>query len=127
MNRTEQKTDGSKEWETLREVLARLGDRWTATVLGTLGDRRMRFNALQRDIDGISQRMLTVSLRNLERDGLVVRTAFATVPPRVEYEVSRRGHSLFATLGPIRDWIATHCNAIADSRRCFDVQAGDVE
>jgi DNA-binding HxlR family transcriptional regulator len=127
MTRAEHKTERADGCEPLREVLARLGDRWTVTVLETLADKRMRFNALHRDIDGISQRMLTVSLRNLERDGLVVRTVWATVPPRVEYELSRRGHSLCEALSPIRAWIATHCHEIADSRQGFDLRTGKIE
>jgi DNA-binding HxlR family transcriptional regulator len=122
MKRIEKKIERLEEWEPLREVLMRLGDRWSLAVLATLGTRRLRFNALRRDIGGVSQRMLTVSLRSLERDGLLVRTAFATIPPRVEYEVSPRGQSLFETLSPIRQWIATHCDAIADFRRCFDLE-----
>lgn len=116
---------GSGRWP-LREILARLGDKWTVTVLAALGDRRMRFNALHRSIDGISQRVLTVSLRGLERDGLMVRTTFATVPPRVEYELSQRGRSLRETLDPVAVWVSTHWHSIEESRRQFDSENGIV-
>ncbi|MDB5947443.1 MAG: yybR 1, partial [Ramlibacter sp.] len=76
------------------DVLARLGDKWTILVLTAIGDRRMRFGELHRAIDGISQRMLTVTLRNLEHEGILIRTVYPTSPPRVEYELSDRARSL---------------------------------
>lgn len=110
------------ECNTLRELLALMGDRWTAPILGTLGDRRMRFNELHRTVTGISQRMLTVTLRNLERDGFLVRTVYPTVPPRVEYELSERGRSLRKVLTPLGDWVAANQEAIEESRRRFDAE-----
>jgi len=79
------------------DVLARVGDKWTVLVLMAIGDRRVRFGKLHRAINGISQRMLTVTLRNLERDGILTRTVYPTIPPRVEYELSERG--------PIGKWV----------------------
>jgi DNA-binding HxlR family transcriptional regulator len=110
------------QWGPLREILTRLGDKWTVTVLAALDDKRVRFNALHRTIDGISQRMLTASLRNLERDGLMVRKAHATVPPRVEYELSPRGRSLRDTLEPLGAWVSAHWHAIEESRHRFDLE-----
>jgi DNA-binding HxlR family transcriptional regulator len=108
---------------TLREILGLMGDRWTAPILGTLGDRRMRFNELHRAVEGISQRMLTVTLRNLERDGFLVRTVYPTIPPRVEYELSERGRSLKEVLGPVGAWVVANEAAIEESRRRFDREA----
>jgi DNA-binding HxlR family transcriptional regulator len=104
-----------------RELHARLGDRWTAALLEVLGDRCMRFKDLHRSIDGISQRMLVVTLRNLERDGLMMRMVYPSVPPRVEYEISERGRSLKATLEPVAEWVALNRNDIEESRRRFDM------
>ena len=88
-----------------RDILARVGDKWTILLLMVLGDRRMRFTELHRAIDGISERMLTVTLRNLEHDGILIRTVYLTIPPRVEYELSDRGRSLKLALAPIGRWV----------------------
>src|ERR1700716_2964686 len=88
-----------------KDILARVSDKWTILLLMVLGDRRMRFTELHRAINGISQRMLTVTLRNLEHDGIVIRTAYPTIPPRVEYELSDRGRSLKLALAPIGKWV----------------------
>ena len=109
----------------IREVLSRVGDKWSIMVLGVLGKERMRFKALHRAMPGISQRVLVVSLRGLERDGLVARTVYATVPPRVEYEVTERGQALRATLEPIANWVIANKQAIAESRRAFDEQSSE--
>jgi DNA-binding HxlR family transcriptional regulator len=87
------------------DILARVSDKWTILILMALGDQRLRFGELHRAVDGISQRMLTVTLRNLERDGILTRTAYPTIPPRVEYEISKRGRSLTIALAPIRNWV----------------------
>src|SRR5229473_1291971 len=87
------------------DILARLGDKWTILLLMVLGDRRMRFTELHRTINGISQRMLTVTLRNLEHDGILIRTVYLMIPPRVEYELSDRGRSLKLALAPIGRWV----------------------
>jgi DNA-binding HxlR family transcriptional regulator len=86
------------------DILARIGDKWTILLLLAIGERRMRFGELHRAITGISQRMLTVTLRNLEHDGILVRTVYPTIPPRVEYELSDRGRSLKLALVPIARW-----------------------
>jgi DNA-binding HxlR family transcriptional regulator len=87
------------------DILARIGDKWTILLLMALGDQRMRFGELNRAINGISQRMLTVTLRNLEHDGILIRTVHPTIPPRVEYELSDRGRSLKLALAPIGKWV----------------------
>ena len=98
------------------DILARLGDKWTILLLMVLGDRRMRFTELHRAINGISQRMLTVTLRNLEHDGILIRTVYPTIPPRVEYELSDRGRSLKVALAPIGNWVMENQNDIEEAR-----------
>src|SRR5947209_14551566 len=83
-----------EDCRAVSEVLSRVGDKWTVLVVSTLGDGPKRFNELRRALGSISQRMLTLTLRGLERDGLVTRTVFPTIPPRVEYELTRLGRSL---------------------------------
>lgn len=109
-----------EDCETIREILARVGDKWVAVILAVLGNRRLRFKDLHRAGNGISQRMLSVSLRNLERDGLLVRTAHPVVPPHVEYELSDLGRSLREVLGPVGAWVMAHRQAIEAARERFD-------
>ena len=99
-----------------RDILARVGDKWTILLLMVLGDRRMRFTELHRTINGISQRMLTVTLRNLEHDGILIRTVYLTIPPRVEYELSDRGRSLKLALAPIGRWVMENQTDIDEAR-----------
>jgi DNA-binding HxlR family transcriptional regulator len=98
------------------DILARVGDKWTILLLMALGDRRMRFGELNRAINGISQRMLTVTLRNLEHDGILIRTVYPTIPPRVEYELSDRGRSLKLALAPIGKWVMANQTDIEEAR-----------
>lgn len=105
------------------EILSRVGDRWTVLLFQALGDRRMRFNELHRAIEGISQRMLTVTLRNLERDGLLERTVYPTIPPRVEYELTDLGRSLKVVLGPVGAWVIANRDGIEQARARFDSKA----
>jgi DNA-binding HxlR family transcriptional regulator len=103
-----------------REILDRVGDKWSVLVIVLLGQRTHRFNELHRAIDGISQRMLTLTVRALQRDGLVSRTVYPTVPARVDYELTELGQTL---LGPIRalyDWANTHRNDIQAARERHD-------
>lgn len=79
-----------RECETTREILDRIGDKWSLYIIATLRSGTRRFNELRREIEGISQRMLTLTLRGLERDGLITRTMFPTIPPRVDYELTPR-------------------------------------
>jgi len=104
----------------ISDVLARVGDKWTVMVVGLLSDGPMRFNELRRTIGGISQRMLTLTLRGLERDGLVTRTVFPTIPPRVEYALTDRGQTLIEPLKALFAWATEHNGAIERSRQAFD-------
>ena len=99
------------------DILARIGDKWTILLLMAIGDRRMRFGELHRAIAGVSQRMLTVTLRNLEHDGILIRTVYPTIPPRVEYELSDRGRSLKLALVPIAKWALENQAEIEEARQ----------
>lgn len=100
-------------------LLARLGDKWSVRVLTLLGARAHRFNELRRTTAGISQRMLTVTLRGLEREGLVARRVFPTQPPQVEYALTPLGRSLFGPLGAVVAWAERHRSELADAREAF--------
>src|ERR1700749_3025815 len=102
------------------DVLARVGDKWSILVVSRLGEGPLRFNELRRSIGGISQRMLTLTLRGLERDGLVTRTVFATIPPRVDYELTALGSSLLTPVMALGDWAVANIGTINDARRKFD-------
>lgn len=104
----------------VRDVLDRIGDKWTLLVIGALMNGRVRFTDLQRAIPGISQRMLTLTLRQLERDGLVTRTVYAQVPPRVDYELTELGNTLIDPVIALAHWATTHYPAIQASRAAFD-------
>jgi DNA-binding HxlR family transcriptional regulator len=104
------------------EVLSRVGDRWSTLVIYRLGAGKMRFNALKREL-GISQRMLSLTLRDLERDGLVRREQHATIPPRVEYELTPLGRSLQDPVWALAQWAIRHLPAIDDARARFDAAA----
>lgn len=101
-------------------ILARVGDKWTVFVIMMLGDGPKRFNELKRLIGGVSQRMLTLTLRGLERDGLVTRTVFPTVPPRVDYELTALGHGLSQPVEALGKWAMAHQNQIQAARSQFD-------
>jgi DNA-binding HxlR family transcriptional regulator len=109
---------------TVREVLGRVGDKWSALTIARLGTGTQRFGQLRRDIDGISQRMLTVTLRNLERDGLVSRQIFPEVPPRVEYTLTGLGASLHETILGLVQWSEGHTTEIQQARTRYD-RAGE--
>jgi DNA-binding HxlR family transcriptional regulator len=108
----------------VREVLDRVGDKWSVMVIVLLGQRTHRFNELHRTIDGISQRMLTLTVRALERDGLVSRTVHASVPPRVDYELTELGRTLLVPLGALAEWADAHRGDIQAARDRHDQQAG---
>ncbi len=101
----------------IREVLDRIGDKWTVLVISTLGSGPLRYSDLQASVPGISQRMLTVTLKELERDGLVTRTAYPEVPPRVVYELTPLGRSLMDAVLSLAGWAAGHHREIAANRR----------
>lgn len=102
------------------EILATLGDKWSVAILGNLSKGRVRFSELENMIEGISQRMLTLTLRSLERDGLVARIVTPTVPPRVEYELTERGSGLREPLFLLHAWAVENVPGIEQSRREFD-------
>ena len=104
-----------------REVLNRVGDKWSIYIVGYLRDGPLRFSALRRSIEGISQRMLTLTLRGLERDGLVTRTIFPTIPPRVDYELTDLGRTLLEPVLAISQWAERHREEIQASRLRFDL------
>ena len=107
----------------IRDVLSRLGDKWSLLVLITLNaNGTMRFSDIHKTIDDISQRMLTVTLRTLEADGLVERTVYAEVPPRVEYCLTDTGLSLIPHIESLVGWALEHLDAILDNRRGLSVQ-----
>lgn len=105
-------------------ICTRLGDKWTVEVIWRLSiadERRLRFSALMNEIDGITQRMLTLTLRHLERDGLVMRHYYPEVPPRVEYELTEMGAGMLQALKGINTWIRDNMPNIEDSRRTYDL------
>ena len=104
----------------IREVLDRIGDKWTMLVISTLGNGPLRYSDLLASIPGISQRMLTVTLKALERDGLLTRTAFPEVPPRVVYELTELGRSLFDAVLSMASWAANNHADIAENRAAHD-------
>ncbi|WP_128926146.1 winged helix-turn-helix transcriptional regulator [Bradyrhizobium guangxiense] len=101
-------------------VLSRVGDKWSVFVIMMLSDGPKRFNELKRMINGISQRMLTLTLRGLERDGLVTRTIFPTIPPRVDYELTDLGHGLQQPVKALGQWAIDHLIQIEAARSQFD-------
>ena len=111
----------------VRQILDRIADKWSLLVIALLDQRTLRFNELRREIDGISQRMLTVTLRQLERDGLVRRTVYPVVPPRVDYELTPLGRTLHDTIQAFVVWTETHQNEIAAARSRYDAQAAAPE
>jgi DNA-binding HxlR family transcriptional regulator len=104
----------------VREVLDRVGDKWSLLVIYLLGDGTRRFMDLLRSIEGISQRMLTVTLRGLERDGLVTRTVHPVVPPRVDYALTPMGRTLLTSVQPLMEWSEAHRGDIAAARVAYD-------
>jgi DNA-binding HxlR family transcriptional regulator len=118
------------QWDTredcqVRQILDRIADKWSLLVIALLENRRLRFTKLRREIDGVSQRMLTVTLRSLERDGLVKRTVHPVVPPRVEYELTSLGRTLHATIQSLVTWTQKHQEEIAAARTAYDTRAAE--
>ena len=119
--------DDPKQWDPregceVRQILDRVADKWSLLVIALLDRRTLRFSELRREIDGISQRMLTVTLRQLERDGLVHRTVHPVVPPRVEYELTPLGASLHETVQALVTWTDAHQREIAAARTAYDAR-----
>ncbi|MCG7392151.1 helix-turn-helix transcriptional regulator [Microvirga sp. ACRRW] len=109
---------------TVTEILSRVGDKWSVQVVVRLGEGPKRFNELRRMVEGVSQRMLTLTLRGLERDGLVTRTVYPTIPPRVEYQLTGLGCSLLKTVRALGAWAIENRDEILEARRRFD-EGGD--
>jgi len=109
-----------EDCRAVSEILARIGDKWTVLVVGELGGGPKRFSEIRRALGSISQRMLTLTLRGLERDGLVTRTVFPSIPPRVDYELTRLGRSLLKPVNGLGLWARQNRAAIADARHQFD-------
>jgi DNA-binding HxlR family transcriptional regulator len=105
---------------TVTEILSRVGDKWSVQVVVELGEGSRRFNELRRSVTGISQRMLTLTLRGLERDGLVTRTVYPTIPPRVDYQLTGLGCSLLKTVRGLGEWAIANRSEILEARRRFD-------
>lgn len=108
----------------VRAILARVGDKWSVLIVMLLADGPRRFSDLRRSIDGISQRMLTLTLRGLERDGLVTRTVLPTNPPRVDYALTPLGHSLREPVSALGQWATAHQAEVDAARRRYDADAG---
>lgn len=109
-----------EECRQVSEVLQRIGDKWTVLVVGELGGGPKRFNEIRRGLGSISQRMLTLTLRGLERDGLVTRSVFPSVPPRVDYELTRLGRSLLEPVNKLGLWARQNQPAIRQARERYD-------
>lgn len=108
--------------QVVASILSRVGDKWTVLIVIMLADGPRRFNELKRMIGGISQRMLTLTLRGLERDGLVTRTIFPTIPPRVDYALTPLGQSLRGPIEALGDWAFAHIGVVEGARRSFDAR-----
>ncbi|MGX1771429.1 winged helix-turn-helix transcriptional regulator [Nocardia brasiliensis] len=113
------------QWDTrvdceVRQILDRVADKWSLLVIALLDQQSLRFTELKRKIDGVSQRMLTRTLRHLERDGLVERTVYPTVPPRVDYALTPLGASLHTTIKALVTWTETHQPEIVAARNAYD-------
>ena len=113
----------SEDCRGVSAVLARVGDKWSVLIISLLGDGPKRFNEIKRMVGGISQRMLTLTLRGLERDGLVTRTVFPTIPPRVDYELTDLGRSLWKPVEALGSWAREHRAEIEAAKRRFDERA----
>ncbi len=115
------------ECKALAQVLDRIGDKWTVLVVGVLSGGPQRFNTVLRTVGGVSHRMLTLTLRGLERDGLVTRTVYPTVPPKVEYELTELGSSLVKPLRVLSSWGVQHRQEIEEARTRFDARGDAAE
>ncbi|MDQ6436512.1 helix-turn-helix domain-containing protein [Mesorhizobium sp. LHD-90] len=117
----------SEDCRAVSGVLNRVGDKWTVLVVTKLGPGRMRFSELRGAVGGISQKMLTATLRGLERDGFVVREQFPTIPPRVDYELTDLGRELLEPVTALAEWARRNGERVARARERFDRMTGNVE
>jgi DNA-binding HxlR family transcriptional regulator len=117
------------EWDVYNEhcptriVLDRIADKWTVLIVGALEEKTKRFGELRREIGGVSQKMLTQTLRGLERDGVVARRIYASVPPKVEYSLTELGQTLVHILEAIREWSEKNIEAVLQARGNYDAKA----
>ncbi|MFF2043032.1 winged helix-turn-helix transcriptional regulator [Kitasatospora sp. NPDC058170] len=123
---------GVLQWDSredceVRQILDRIADKWSLLVIALLDRRSLRFTELRREIDGVSQRMLTVTLRQLERDGLVSRTVHPVVPPRVDYALTPLGRTLHATIQSLVHWTEAHQREIAAARAAYDTREAQAQ
>lgn len=108
--------------KAVTDILSRVGDKWTVLVVSYLGNGPMRFNEIRRTVDGISQKMLTTTLRNLERDGFVSRTVFPTIPPKVEYELTELGRDLLKPVRGLGEWAIANEAQVMMARARYDAR-----
>ncbi len=108
-----------EDCRAMPDLLGHIGDKWTIMVIGNLSFGPLRYKQLQREVEGISQRMLTLTLKSLEHDGLVSRTVYPTVPPRVDYELTDLGRSLMSALKPLHEWVLRHRPDILAARDTY--------
>jgi DNA-binding HxlR family transcriptional regulator len=120
---TEGFTHIAAQCDKVRGVLARTSDKWSVLIVMLLGDGPRRFNEIKRQVTGVSQRMLTLTLRGLERDGLVIRTVTPSLPPRVDYELTPVGRSLLEPVQALGAWAQAHIECIEAARAAFDERA----
>jgi len=120
IKKTKHKGDVSKTTCPSREVLTLIADKWTVLIIHTLSDKTLRHNELSRSLGDISQKVLTQALRKLERNGIITRTVYPVVPPKVEYALSPIGRSLVSTLGTLSSWAETHFPEVLSARERFD-------
>ncbi len=123
MTATSSETAEAADSCRVRSVLDRIGDKWSIYVVDRLGGGPRRFSELHRGIDGITARMLTVTLRGLERDGIVSRTLHAAVPPRVDYQLTPLGETLLQTIGQLVAWAGAHLGEIEEARADYDARS----
>jgi DNA-binding HxlR family transcriptional regulator len=123
MTETNNSVRGAKpahaDCQAVTETLSRIGDKWTVMVIGALSQGPLRYSAVRRAVDGISQRMLTLTLKGLEQDGLVSRTVYPTIPPRVDYELTDLGEKLIVPLRSIYDWVKKHRPEMEAARKKY--------
>ncbi len=116
----------SEDCRAVSDILQRVGDKWTVLVVGKLGEGTMRFNELRTAVGGISQKMLTTTLRGLERDGFVTRTVFPTIPPRVDYELTELGHELLEPVLKLGEWARNNTGRVNAARARYDAALAGV-
>ena len=114
--------EAHSQCRAVADILARIGDKWTVLVVGSLSQGPLRYNEIRRMVDGISQRMLTLTLKGLERDGLVTRTLFPSVPPRVDYELTELGRTLREPLEVLFQWATENRGAMLAARERYEKQ-----